>query len=213
VGLNREDGAKSGWDCTLENSNLRLGLRYVKGVRAEAGVCLLRERERAPFADIDDLARRVPELRKDEMSKLAATGALNPLDALHRRDALWKSSRAARDAGPLLAGIPETDPGAPLRQMTLEERLDADYGGTGVNIGLHPMAHRRAEMDALGVTRAADLQNMSEMFDEHRLTIVSNRWLMVEGPVQNVDNVIHVRAKPVTPLDYGGVSAASHDFH
>lgn len=41
--------------------------------------------------------------------------------------------------------------------MTTEERLSADYGGTGVTIGRHPMAYRRAEMAALGVTRAIDL--------------------------------------------------------
>jgi error-prone DNA polymerase len=41
--------------------------------------------------------------------------------------------------------------------MQTEERLWADYRGTGLTIGRHPMAHRRAEMNALRVTRAADL--------------------------------------------------------
>ena len=36
--------------------------------------------------------------------------------------------------------------------MTTEERLTADFRGTGVTIGRHPMAYRRAEMNALGVT-------------------------------------------------------------
>ncbi len=120
------DITQSEWDCTLESMNLRLGLRYVKGLRAESGAAILRERQIAPFADIDDLAHRVPELRKDEMAKLAATGALNPLNAAHRRDALWKSSRAARVAGPLLAEVPENDPQAPLHPMTIDERLVAD---------------------------------------------------------------------------------------
>ena len=44
--------------------------------------------------------------------------------------------------------------------MDTEERLWADYRGTGLTIGRHPMAHRRAEMDALGVTRAADLARL-----------------------------------------------------
>ena len=35
---------------------------------------------------------------------------------------------------------------------------------------------------------------MADIFDANRLLIISNRWLLVEGPVQNVDNVIHVRA-------------------
>ncbi len=56
---------------------LRLGLKYVKGLRAEAGQAIVCERLKAPFAGIDDLSNRVPELRKDELRKLAAVGALN----------------------------------------------------------------------------------------------------------------------------------------
>src|ERR1019366_2556991 len=124
-------------NINAENMNLRLGLRFVKGLRVESAESLLLERETSPFADIDDLARRVPQLRKDEISKMAAAGALNPLQAAHRRDALWKASRAARPSGPLLIAVPGNNPEAPLRPMTVEERLDADYGGTGVNIGRH----------------------------------------------------------------------------
>jgi len=248
------DITKSEWDCTVEDMKLRLGLRYVKGLRAESGASILRERESKSFAGIDDLARRVPQLRKDEMSKLAATGALNSLSAAHRRDALWKSSRAARDAGPLLAEVPENEPQAPLRAMTIDERLNADYGGTGVNIGCHPMFRHRAELDALGVTPAAKLAGipsgkqvrvagcvivrqrpgtakgivflsmedetgianvvvLAEVFDAHRLLIVSNRWLLIEGPIQNVDSVIHVRARRIEPLGFSGGSVPSHDFH
>jgi error-prone DNA polymerase len=41
--------------------------------------------------------------------------------------------------------------------MTPHERVAADYAGTGVTIGPHPMALRRREMAAAGVTRAIDL--------------------------------------------------------
>jgi error-prone DNA polymerase len=56
---------------------LRLGLRYVRGLREESGQALVRERARAPFISIHDLTRRVPELRKDELTTLAEIGALN----------------------------------------------------------------------------------------------------------------------------------------
>ena len=249
------DITRSEWDCTLENMHLRLGLRYVKGLRAESGASILQEREAVAFADIDDLARRVPELRKDEMSMLAATGALNPLNAARSaRRALENRAFATRDAGPLLAEVPETDPQSPLLPMTIAERLVADYGGTGVNIGCHPMFHRRAEMNALGVTPAAKLAGirsgkhvriagnvivrqrpgtakgivflsiedetgianavvMPDVFDANRLLIVSERWLLVEGPVQNVDHVIHVRAKRIARLGFSAASVPSHDFH
>jgi error-prone DNA polymerase len=46
--------------------------------------------------------------------------------------------------------------------MNTEERLWADYRGTGLTVGKHPMAYRRAEMDALGVIRAADLARVKD---------------------------------------------------
>ena len=59
---------------------LRLGLRCVKGLREEAGRAIERERSQHPFTSLDDLHNRVPELRKDELRKLAAVGALNFID-------------------------------------------------------------------------------------------------------------------------------------
>ena len=58
------DVTVSGWPCTLEMPALRLGLQYVRGLRQEAGAAIVRQR---PFTSIDDLVRRVPELRKDEV--------------------------------------------------------------------------------------------------------------------------------------------------
>ena len=45
----------------------------------------------------------------------------------------------------------------PLRPMTEAERLVADYAGTGLTVGRHPMALRRDELAARGVLRAGDL--------------------------------------------------------
>ena len=248
------DVTRSEWKCSLENLELRLGFCYVKGLRASAGQAIVAARANLPFVSIDDLARRVPELRQDEMTKLANTGVLNPLQAKHRRDALWKGSRAVRHVGELLDQVPEVEPTSPLVAMTIEERLDADYSGTSVNIGKHPMAHRRQDLDSLGVTRASDLPYvkpgkivrvagcvivrqrpgtakgivflsledetgianivvMSEMFEADRAMLVSQPWLLIEGPIQNVDQVIHVRAKRIEPLPYQTIKAASHDFH
>ncbi|HEY5075246.1 MAG TPA: error-prone DNA polymerase [Pyrinomonadaceae bacterium] len=56
---------------------LRLGLRCVKGLREAPGRAIERERNQRSFTSLDDLHQRVPELRKDELRKLAAVGALN----------------------------------------------------------------------------------------------------------------------------------------
>jgi error-prone DNA polymerase len=78
------DIVKSDWACTIEKlpvaceeKCLRLGFRYVRGMREEAARALVEERSRAPFESIADLARRVPQLRKNELVTLADIGALN----------------------------------------------------------------------------------------------------------------------------------------
>ena len=42
--------------------------------------------------------------------------------------------------------------------MTLTERIVADYAGTGLTVGPHPMAFRREELALRGVLRAIDLR-------------------------------------------------------
>ena len=194
---------------------LRLGMNYVRGLRQEAAEAIVGARSGGPWASIDDLAQRVPELRKTELVTLAEVGALNfvgtrrresgvgsgesgptaagdarlptahseiPDSRLpipdsrapsprHRRDALWQVERAARPAGELFEDSGRTGPteeratesrqaGSPLAVMTPEERLVADFSGTGLTLGPHPMAYRRAEMKALGVRPAAELKRI-----------------------------------------------------
>jgi error-prone DNA polymerase len=167
---------------------LRLGLRCVKGLREAPGRAIERERNQRSFTSLDDLHQRVPELRKDELRKLAAVGALNFIETdvrqtlvcrdwdkeaqshssdklkfigqnSNRRDALWQVERVAREAGPLYENL-EEDGNSPLAPMTLNERLNADLRGTGMTVGRHPMAHQRAWLDSVNVARAADLKNM-----------------------------------------------------
>jgi error-prone DNA polymerase len=198
---------------TLDKLVLRLGLRYVKGLSEQSGKAIVWERSTSPFISIDDLHTRVPELRKDEMRKLAAVGALNfiqdnsqkpnaqgpkskkqesaetniqpmaqtpmdgqTLDIGHwtldnprtldkgttRRDALWQVERVARPAGELYEKLHELDGNSPLVPMTRPERMDADFRGTGLTIGRHPVAYHRAELNKLGACRAIDMQQMRD---------------------------------------------------
>ena len=268
---------------------VRLGLRYVKGLREEATRALVRERERRPFSSIDDLARRVSELRKNELVALAEVGALNSVAScqlpvvsdvssssflvsrekqvsdekqetrneklqFHRRDALWQVEKAARLPGPLLEEIAEPQGTSPLAAMSNEERLVADFRGTGLTLGPHPMAYRRTEMAALGVRPARDLPSLPngkrvraagcviarqrpgtargfvflsledetgianaiitpDLFEKNRLLLVGEQFLMVEGVLQNQDNVVSVKAERVLPLAITRAATVSHDFH
>jgi error-prone DNA polymerase len=177
------DVLNSDWLCTLEHSAvktqpsapaLRLGLRYVRGLHEEAGQVLVRARQAGPFISVHDLVHRVPELRKDELKTLAAIGALNSVGgsfdnqqsrvnhSLHRRDALWQVQRAVWYSGPLLEELPEPDSKSPLQPMNHEERLVADFHGTSLTIGPHPMAYRRKEMEQLGIRCAKDLSTLPD---------------------------------------------------
>jgi error-prone DNA polymerase len=93
---------------------------------------------------------------------LAKTGAFNWTgEKHHRRTALWRAERAGQNVGPLFANIPdehELETSTPLQPMTTEERLVADFGGTGLTIGSHLMSYHRADMNRAGVTSAADLR-------------------------------------------------------
>jgi len=270
----------SNWQLRTENWGLRLGLRYARGLREEAGQAIVRQRQIAPFSSIRDLVHRVPELRKDELTTLAEIGALNSVSngnyptydchserseesafrskpetlKLHRRDALWQVERAVRASGPLLDALPEPDSKSPLLPMNAEERLVADFRGTGMTVGPHPMAYHRAEMNSRGVRQACDLDGLPtgvrlrvggcviarqrpgtargfvflsledetgvanaivtpDIFQKNRLLLTSAQFLMVEGILQNQDNVISVKAERVLPLNITQAQTSSHDFH
>ena len=46
--------------------------------------------------------------------------------------------------------------------MNGEERLIADFRGTGLTVGRHPMGRRREELNALGVWCAIELKNLAD---------------------------------------------------
>jgi error-prone DNA polymerase len=235
---------------------LRLGLRYIKGLSEQSGQAIVRERNASPFAGIDDLRNRMPELRRDELRKLAATGALNFMQtpSVHRRDALWQVERAARMPGELYEQLLEQDGNSPLESMNITERVDADFRGTGLTIGKHPVAYHRQKLNRLKALRAVDIRQLGDgnfvrvagwvivrqrpgtakgfvflsledetgvsniivtpqLFDRYRNELVSHPFLLIEGLLQNQDNVVSVKASHIEPLPFKVAAAPSHDFH
>jgi error-prone DNA polymerase len=258
------NAARSLWLCTIECAEgrdgkedrcLRLGFRYVHGLRQAAAEAMVRARQERSFSGIEDLVRRVPELQKQELVTLSEIGALNSLgEKIHRRSALWQVERAGRPAGPLLESIPELPGVSPLRQMSDEERLVADFSGTGMTAGPHPMSYCRARLDAMNVKRASDLARISDgqyarvagcviarqrpgtakgfvflsledetgianvivnpdLYEKNRLIINRERFLRVEGILQNQDNVISIKASRVASIFVSAAETLSHDFH
>jgi len=173
------DVQNSEWFCTLEELKeaerdrysgsfaVRVGFKYVRGLRREIGNAIAESREiNGPFASEYDLQRRVPSIRRTVLTLLAKAGAFNWTgEKHHRRTALWRVERAGQSVGPLFENIPdehELETSAPLLPMTTEERLVADFSGTGLTMGPHAMAYHRAEMNDAGVIPAADLRAMPD---------------------------------------------------
>ena len=255
------DVLRSDWNCLLEREpdqslSLRLGLRYVRGLGANVAAELEQARAWRPFESIEELARRVPSLSQAHLATLAETGALNSLgEQVHRRDALWQVERAGRQAGPLLSELDgDEEQVSPLQAMNPEERMVADYAGTGVTVGRHPMAHCRTRLRSLNVFRAGDLKLARhgikariagqviarqrpgtahgfiflsiedetgianaivdpDLYEANRSLVTYAKFLLIEGALQNIDKVIHIRAKHIEELDVTAAPMESHDFY
>ena len=219
VRFNPIDVQVSQWDCTVESDGaVRLGLRYVRGLRSEIGQKIAAAEGRSVrtggdikcpkcgcddpsmietaaarpagsahprpgavtsfcnvcshdwthaaaavrrFSSIDDLVRRV-NLRRDEIAMLAEIGALNSLGH-DRRSAMWQVERAIRPAGEMFdeSRYPAaTGQHSPLDEMNISERLIADYTGTGLTVGPHPLTFRRQELAMRGVVPAIELPRL-----------------------------------------------------
>ena len=163
------DVTRSDWNCTLEKDrgqfDLRLGLRYVRGLRQAAAERVVACRNEHSFTSISDLTKRAPELSKSDLQMLATVGALNGIGVdtgvkLHRRDALWQVQKYGSRVPQMLEEIAEHDDTSPLAPMTTEDRLVADYHGTGVTIGPHPMAYRREQLRQMGIVSASELRKL-----------------------------------------------------
>ena len=163
--------AKPGRRALPADNRVRLGFRYVDGLRQEAGE---RIEAAAPFRSIADLARRTG-LHRDELERLGEIGACSTL-GLRRREVLWQV--AALEGGLLAGAVSETP--SPLREMTPFEETLTDYRGTGMTTGPHLMAHLRERVRRRGILSARELREVPD-----------GRWVRVAG-------VVIVRQRPGT---------------
>jgi error-prone DNA polymerase len=162
--------------------------------------------------------------------------------------------RTARSAGPLLDVIPEQLELSPLREMTDEERLVADFHGSGMTTGPHPMTYCRETLSKQQVKRACDLSRLPngqytrvagcviarqrpgtakgfvflsledetgisnvivnpDLYERYRVVINREKFLRVEGILQNQDHTISIKASRVLPISISAAETQSHDFH
>jgi len=139
--------------CTvISDDTFRLGFCVVSGLRQEHGEAIERERTQRTFESLEDFRRRVP-MSKEELRKLAELGALNCF-ADHRRAAMWQVEEVLHDD--LMGSERPRNSTAPLKSMTLPERVRADYETMDLTTGPHPMKLLRPNFP--NAWRAIDLQ-------------------------------------------------------
>ena len=227
--------------------SVRMGLRYVKGMRERAARALVAARDARPFESIHDLARRA-HLERDELETLAAIGALAPLGGTRRAN-LWTA--AVPHPGPLLGDPPpESEPverddrrraprgrlrrherhartppdglatgGAPARGVLSARELAGVEDGARVQVAGSVIVRQRPGtakgfvfLSLEDETGIANVIVTPPIFARHRLALVAEPYLLVDGIAQRQDGVISVRAIRAGGVPALGHHVPSHDF-
>ena len=158
--LNRSDVR-----CTAEESDLRVGLGFVRGWGADIATQVVEERTtHGPFRSLPDFLRRTPAtLKRPAIENLIWVGGMDSL-GLSRRALLWQTGlwlgletddqrASGRQDDPQL-GFGLDDPHAGERFGSLEDmdRLVAEYRMLRFSTHLHPLALVRSSLPAARVT-------------------------------------------------------------
>lgn len=179
------DVNKSQYIFTVEEidgeKQVRVGLKYVRGLRKEVAEVIVAERENGDYSSVENLVKRVPEINKREIRALSIAGALNFDTTIHRRQALWESELAIQPRGELFKETEKTSVDAPfLQRMEGLQLVDADLRKTGISIGKHPMAFIREELNKRGILSATETCDLKR------------------GDVVSVAGAVIVRQRPMT---------------
>ncbi len=137
------DVNRSEASCSVEEGAVRIGIAYVQGVGEEEARAVAAGR---PYRGLDDLARRAP-LGRDALRALVVSGACDCFRK-PRRALLWELGLVPRPrslpgsrgrACQLPLPLSPTAETPPLPGETAWERMVADYRGTGLSVGPHPL--------------------------------------------------------------------------
>jgi error-prone DNA polymerase len=154
----------SDWDCTIESTAVRMGLRYVKGMQLADGQRVVEAR---PFSSIEDFVRRarVPERTCASLAEAGALGVL--ID--QRRDALWQVGGWMRRRDEPLALGGDVNGEAQFAELSRFEEINWDYVASDHSTRGHPLGPLRGELRARGWP---DARTVAKQRDGQRLDYV-----------------------------------------
>lgn len=157
-------------DATLETCgestgglSVRLGIGSVRGLSS----AVAREIEtHRPFANMEDLVRKVPQLHIGQLEALATAGAFNESFGQQRRDALWSAGAVIQSRPDRLQGVTTGAASPQLPGMQPLDEMIADLWATGVASSGHPTEFLRAELARMGVATATELPDCGARGDD-----------------------------------------------
>jgi error-prone DNA polymerase len=151
----------------------------------------------APIRATDSAAPLLPmtydeRIQADYTGMQLTTGS-HPMALLrHRLPGIWRA-----------ADLPKAKPGSILRiagNVICRQRPGTAKGVVFVSLE-----------DETGISNAIV---SSELFELQRLVLTQESFLIIEGKLQNIDNVIHVKARRIERLNHDSrVASPSYDFH
>lgn len=195
---------KSQYIFTVEvvdgEKQVRLGLKYVRGLRQETGEAIVAEREKnGLYSSVTDLIDRVTMINKREIRALSIAGALNFENTVHRREALWHSELAILPKGELFSSPPfsegssqptgtltdvrAADTPAFIKRMEGLQLVEADLKKTGISIGKHPISFIRDELRKRRILSAAESRELKK------------------NQIASVAGAVIIRQRPMTAKD------------
>ncbi|HET7791990.1 MAG TPA: error-prone DNA polymerase [Rhizobacter sp.] len=154
LGGPKEEGAAS-FHAPLRP--VRLGLDRVSGLSVDAAERIFTARANAPFASVEDLARRA-QLDARELKALAQANALQALSG-HRHQAAWAVAGIDTRPTAMLRATRVHEAPAMLAAPAEVEDMVADYQSLGLTLKRHPLAMLREQLRAFKVQTAAELRH------------------------------------------------------
>jgi error-prone DNA polymerase len=200
VTVHPPDVQHSAWESAPEADappSVRIGLKQIGGLGAEAGMRVALAR---PFANVADLARRAG-LSRGALDALATAGALASL-AGHRREAAWAVAAVPvqRD---LLLDAPADEAPARLPPPDEGENIVADYAALSLTLGRHPLALLRAQLARRRYVPASALRALGHNAPARCAGLVTHRqrpgsaagavFLTLEDETGLINVIVHPR--------------------
>ncbi len=133
---------------------VRLGIGSVRGLGADLAVQIESGR---PYASLEDLVRRVPELNLAQLEAMATAGLFEQSFGMERRQALWAVGAAVQSRPGRLEGIVVGERAPNLPGMEPMEVAVADLWATGIAPNGHPTQFLREALAQQGVVTAVGL--------------------------------------------------------